>query len=241
MTYYPLGADDAAQFGVRFSPSWRGQFGGFRADLSLDHQAVFGGSPFSVTLDRLEPKSVVDASATWSGDKSSLTLRGRYAFRLPEAVSPVRMVRLETTRTLPLGGFSTVNRFTAEVAGLLGPADEAIEAFVGAETGFVLPSDLELGFKARYDLLPDEAGLELLEVYASYPLTFSGVTLRPFLGLNAAPLLTGEPLPTVTGYGLSVAIKSCCGTLVASYRLHDETVRTAFDVRLSPEPEGTGE
>ncbi len=234
-TYYPLGsADDQTQLGVKLVPSWRAQSGPLYSAFSFEHQAVLGGSPFAKSLDRLEPKSFVDGSVAWVDDHGSLKLQGRYAFRLAGATNPVRIARLEAARTFSLGDFSTVNRFTAEFAGLLGPADRDIDAFVRAETEFVLASDLELGFKARYDLLPDEAGLKLLEVYASYPLTFSGLTLRPFLGLNAAPLVTGEPLPTVTGYGLSVAVKSCCGTLVASYRLHDESVRTAFDVRLSP-------
>ena len=58
------------------------------------------------------------------------------------------------------------------------------------------------------------------------------LTLTPFVGLNAAPLVNPAPLPVVTGYGVSVALQTCCGTLIGSYRLHDETVSTSFDIRL---------
>lgn len=254
LTYYPGVTDNAvhedmyddthnrAQLGVRLVPSWRRQAGPLRASLELDHQAVFGRSPFAVSLDRLQPRSVADASVAWAWPNRTLTLQGRYAFTLADAFTPVRRVRLEAAQTLPLGGVTLHNRLSAEVAGLFGPADPEVDAFVSAETRFEFShSELELGFKTRYDLLPEVAGLNLLEVYTSYPFTLGNVTLRPFVALNAAPLLTERPLPGVTGYGLSVAYRSCCGTLVASYRLHDQTAKTAFDVRLAPDPEVTDE
>ena len=241
-TFYPQGggaADDLTQLGVRLQPSWRQDFGDLRLALGFDHQAVYGISPFSVKLDRLEPRSVLDAALTWGGGARSLRVGGVYAFTLSGAENPFRLLRLDAAMTLPVFGVATRNTFSAELAGLLGPPDPDVDAFVTAETGLELPaSPLELGARLRYDLLPREMGLKLLEVYASYPFTVQNVTLRPFLGLNAAPLLVGDtangtPLPVVSGYGLEVAYRSCCGTLRASYRLHDQTVKTSFDIRLA--------
>ena len=246
-TFYPQGAgglsdltqDDLTQLGVRLQPSWRQDFGDLRLALGFDHQAVYGTSPFSVKLDRLEPRSVLDAALIWGGGARSLRVGGVYAFTLSGAENPFRRLRLDAAMTLPVFGVMTRNTFSAELAGLLGPPDPDVDAFITAETGLDLPaSPLELGARLRYDLLPREMGLKLLEVYASYPFTVQNVTLRPFLGLNAAPLLVGDtangtPLPVVSGYGLEVAYRSCCGTLRASYRLHDQTVKTSFDIRLA--------
>lgn len=239
-TLYPeaVSEPERAQLGLRVVPSWRRQFGGVRATLGLDQQVVWGRSPFSLRLDRLRPRSVLDGAVTWgSGVErpgTTLALQGRYAFVLSDARNPVRRLRLEASQTLPLGAVTLQNRLSAEVAGLLGPADPEVGAFVGAQLGLEL-SVAEFGFRGRYNLLPERAGLELLEVYGSAPFRFGEVTLRPFVALNAAPLLAGAPLPEFSGYGLELAVKSCCGTLVASYRLHDRAVRTAFDVRLAPE------
>ena len=228
------GLDALTQFGVRLQPSWRKAFGKLRLALGFDQQAVYGSSPFSLKLDRLEPRSVLDAALTWGEGGRSLSVGGSYAFTLAGAENPFRRLRLDAGLSLPVFGVVTHNTLSAELAGLFGPLDPDVDAFVTAETGIELPaSPLELGFRLRVDLLPQERGLKLLEVYASYPLTVQNVTLRPFLGLNAAPFLTGAPLPVLSGYGLEVAYRSCCGTLRASYRLHDQTVKTSFDIRLA--------
>lgn len=241
-TFYPRGAgglDDLTQFGVQLTPSWRGAFGPLRASLGYDQQFVWGGSPFSTSLDRLEPRSVVDASVnlntpvTATVGPGSLGFTGRYAFVLTGAQNPVRSLRFDASLPVPAPGVRFENTLSLELAGLLGPADPEVEAFLAAETEVMLPgSPLELGFRGRYAFAPGDLGLELLEVYAGYPVTLPGVTVEPFVGLNAAPLLNPQPLPFVTGYGLSVALTTCCGTLIGSYRFHDETVSTSFDIRL---------
>ena len=239
LTFYPRGGADDTQLGVRLQPSWRQDFGNenfgnVRVALGFDQQTVYGTSPFSVKLDRLEPRSVLDAALIWGGGARSLRIGGVYALTLSGAENPFRRLRLDATMTLPVFGVVTRNTFSAEVAGLLGPPDPDVNAFVIAETGLELPaSPLELGVRLRYELLPRDFGLKLLEVYASYPLTLENLTLRPFLGLNAAPLLVGDTVPIVSGYGLEVAYRSCCGTLRASYRFHDQSVKTSFDVRLA--------
>ncbi len=237
LSYYTSLPESPSQFGIRVTPSWRNGFGPLRATLNFDHQEVFGSSPFTTDVDRLVPSSVVGGSLTLSTLGGVVSARGRYAFELQNARNPVRLARLELVRPVALGSVTFRNRLTAEAAGLLGPTDAKVDAFLGAETRVDLrASELELGFKARYNLLPAQRGLELLEAYASYPFTVSVVTFRPFLALNAAPLFTDAPLEGVTGYGLAVAVKSCCGTFSASYRLHDKSVRTAFDIKLSPDP-----
>ena len=242
LTLYPQGgggADDLTQLGVRLQPSWRIGSGALRASVGFDHQAVFGSSPFSTYLDRLEPRSVADASLSLQEGAYSLNLGARYAFTLVGAENPVRRLRLDAAATFPVFGVTTRNTLSAEVAGLLGPPDPDVDAFVKAQTELIwAASPLELGFLVRYDLLPQEQGLKLLEVYASYPITVQNVTLRPFGGLNAAPFFagytpTGDAPPVLSGYGLEVAYRSCCGTLRASYRLHDQTVQTSFDIRLA--------
>lgn len=237
LTFYPQGRgaeDDLRQLGVRLQPSWRGRVGALQAALSLDHREVFGTSPFSTYLDKLEPRSVADATLALGGGANVVRLGGRYAFTLADAQNPVRRLRLGAATTFPLFGLTARSTLDAEVAGLLGPSDPDVDAFITADTALLAPtSPLELGFRARYDLLPETTGLKVLEVYTSYPVTLRNLTLRPFIGLNAAPFLTGDALPVVSGYGLEVAYRSCCGTLRASYRLHDQTVTTSFDVRLA--------
>ncbi len=242
LTLYPQGgggADDLTQLGIRLQPSWRIASGIFRAGVGFDQQLVFGASPFSTYLDKLEPRSVVDATLTLQEGASNVSLGARYAFLLVGEKNPVRRLRLDAATTLPVFGVTARTTLSAEFAGLLGPPDPDVDAFVTTQTELILPTlPLELGLLARYDLLPEKVGLKLLEVYASYPFTVQNVTLRPFLGLNAAPLLagylpTGDALPVVSGYGLEVAYRSCCGTLRASYRLHDQTVQTSFDIRLA--------
>ena len=234
LSFYPQGGSALTQLGVRLQPSWRAQVGVLRTFVTLDQQLVFGSSPFSKYLDKLEPRSVLDTTVALVGKSSRMSVSGRYAFTLTEAQNPVRLLRFDAAATYPLFGLSLRSALSAEFAALLGPSDPDVDAFVSAETEVVLaPEALELGLRARFELLPKNPGLKLLEVYASYPVRVQNVTLRPFLGLNAAPLLTGQPLPVVSGYGLEVAYRSCCGTLIASYRLHDQSVKTAFDIRLA--------
>lgn len=250
LTHYPGHAVDAAltQVSVRFVPSWRANFGPFRANLSFDRQFTNGASPFSPSVDRLEPRSLVDASAELALPSAHFGVQGRYnlLFAAQER-APVRRLRVTARRDFGLAGGSAEARLEAELAGLLGPPDPNVNAFVRAQSSFSFGDDgfgdaagvsgLELGVQGRYNLLPAQMGLDLLEVSASYPLNLFDVTLRPFLALNAAPLLTDRHLPGLSGYGLELAVKSCCGTLTAAYRLHDGTVSTAFDVQIVPDPE----
>ena len=242
LTFYPQtggAADDLAQFGLRARPSWRGKFGHLDVGLAYDGRVVLGRSPFSVEFDALEPLSVVEGSASWITANYGFTAGGRYAFILNEGTNPVRQFGLSATRIVYFGKIKNSSMLSAEFAGLLGPADPDTDAFVSAESTFDLVglgADVQVGMKARYDLLPTSPGLELLEFYGAFPIELPSLTLKPFVGLNVAPFVTGEPLPTLTGYGLEVAFRSCCGTLSASYRFHDETVVTTFDIQLSPAP-----
>lgn len=242
LTYYPLEgwqADDLVQFGVRARPSWRAQFGPLDMGLSYDGRMVLGHSPFSVEFDGLEPLSVVEGSASWTRADYRLSASGRYAFVLNEGTNPVRQLGLSAARIVYFGKIKNSSLLSAEFAGLLGPADPDTDASLSAESSFDLEGlgvDVEVGIKARYDLLPTSPGLELLEFYSAFPIELPSLTLKPFVGLNVASLVTGEPLPTLTGYGLEVAFRSCCGTLSASYRFHDETVVTKFDIQLTPAP-----
>ena len=158
LIFYPGSVEHPSQFGVSVAPSWRKRFGPLRATLNFDHQTVLGTSPFTKNLDRLAPRSVVGGSLSLTAAGGVVSARGRYAFELRNARNPVRLARLEFARPLPLEALTLRNRLTAEVAGLLGPADRKVDAFVSAETRFDLPtSELELGFKTRYNLLPTEA------------------------------------------------------------------------------------
>ena len=158
LTFYPQGAGSLSQLGVRLQPSWRKDFGNLRLALGFDHQAVYGTSPFSVKLDRLEPRSVLDAALIWGGGERRLSVGGVYAFTLLGAENPFRRLRLDAAMTLPVFGVVTRSTLTAELAGLLGPPDPDVNAFITAETGFELPaSPLELGVRVRYDLLPQNS------------------------------------------------------------------------------------
>lgn len=258
LTHYPGRDADAAltQVGVRFVPSWRASFGPFRTNVSFDRVFTNGASPFSLNFDRLAPRSLLDASAELELPVARVGVQGRYnALFAAQGRAPMRRLRFTAHRDLAWAGGSAEARLEAELAGLLGPTDPNLDAFVGAQSSFSFDGDtdgdtdggaegdaggsgLELGLQGRYNLLPAQPGFDLLEVSASYPLTLSDVTLRPFLALNAAPLLSDRRERSVlSGYGLELAVKSCCGTLIAAYRLHDGAVSTAFDVQLVPDPE----
>lgn len=249
LTHYPNVRDElggaAAQFSVRFVPSWRGAFGPLRTTVSFEQQVVLGASPFSVRLDRLEPRSLLNMAADLSLQPFQVGLQTRYnLLSAAQGRNPVRRLHLTVRRDHDWGGARASARLEAELAGLFGPPDPDVDAFLRAVTEVTWEgSELELGAQVRYNLLAQTGapGLELLELSASYPITLSDATLRPFLALNAAPLLTDAPPealpPAVSGYGLELAVKSCCGTLIASYRLHDGAVSTAFDVQLVPASE----
>ncbi len=240
LTVYPQGgggADDLVQVGLRARPAWQGDFGPLHFGLSYEGRLVLGRSPFSAEFDALEPLSVVGGSVSWITGEYGLNASGRYAFILNTGVNPVRQLGFSATRIVYFGKIKNSSLFSAEFAGLLGPSDPDTKASVSLESAFDLEQlgvDVEVGMKTRYDLLPTSAGLKLLEFYGAFPVELPSLTLKPFLGLNVASLITGEPLPTVTGYGLELAFRSCCGTLSASYRFHDETVVTKFDFQLTP-------
>jgi hypothetical protein len=248
LTHYPSVRDElgdaAAQFSLRFVPSWRAVYGPLTTTLSFERQLVLGGSPFSARLDRLEPRSLVNWAAELALPPLRFGVQARYnLLAAAEGRNPVRRLHLSARRDLTWEGGRAGGRFEAELAGLLGPPEPNLGAFVRFVGDVAWEgSGLELGTQVRYNLLAQAApALELLELSASYPVTLSDVTLRPFLALNAAPLLTGAsleaPEDAVSGYGLELAVRSCCGTLMTSYRLHNGAVRTAFDVQLVPAPE----
>lgn len=239
-TYYPatdLLPEQKSQFGLHVFPSWSTDTGVMRTRLAWDHLFILGQSPFSTTFDRLTRRSVIEGNVGVYGLPVKVNFAARYVVALGNVSNTWRLLRMDVNSRFLLPAFSTENRTTLELAGLLNPQDPEAEAFWFGDVLLHLPdTPLELGVQSRVELKPQERGLKLLELYGSYPYEQERYTLRPFVGVNVAPFITGEPLPFISGYGLELAVKSCCGTFIGSYRAHDKTVKAAFDVRLSPDP-----
>lgn len=109
LTHYPSVRDElgnaAAQFSLRFVPSWRGVYGPLTATVSFERQLVLGGSPFSARLDRLEPRSLVSGSAELALPPWRFGVQARYnLLAAAEGRNPVRRLHASARRDLSWAG-----------------------------------------------------------------------------------------------------------------------------------------
>ncbi len=216
-TYYP-GAG-RWQYGVALKPSWTVDLADGVWTTEYSRVWTNAASPFSVEVDRLEPQNRLGTRFTIERDLGPVVVAGRivssYSF-LPDA--GLEQLGASASVALPqrYGRFDIAAE--VELAGLLGD-DPDLEAYVEARVGLVLErveGTGEFAVRARYGIVP-QWDLEALEVSASYPFGDGDLILTPFIALELAPILGGGGV-TISGHGLEILWRSCCGTVAFGYR-----------------------
>jgi hypothetical protein len=237
LTDYP--AFDASQYGVSLRTGWR-----YRRDpwtLDLRHERVWtdSGSPFSTTLDRLVPANGLVAHAAVTGPLGAgFSGRARldldYDLLLLGGNEPEGLERLGATVGVgyPVGGWTLGLEGNLELAGLLDPDPDGDRKAHMQTTLSAEREEWELGAKVRWGLRPGSEGLSLLEARLAVPLWFDQGTLTPYLAMDFAPLLTGGDSLRLSGHGVEVTWRSCCGTLKLGYRQQDSAFSTTVGLAL---------
>ena len=236
VTDYPL--LDKTQFGLRLQPSWTKSFDPWQFGLSWDRIFTNAASPFAESLDRLEAKNELRLSLKAEDDlnpnlSASFDLGLRYDFLNPEESLGEK---LEAFTFLGALGWQrdelTLSPFlNTELAPLFNSTLEDIDSYI--EGGLNLERGrVQAGFSLKFDPELDEP-LEKVKLSTSFPLDFETFTLEPFLAVDLLPTLRNRELPRVTGQGLKVTWRSCCGTVIASFKQVENTFSTSFAFQLS--------
>lgn len=244
LSYYPLFSK--VQWGVRLAPRWQHTVGIASFDVLFSRQWTNSNSPFSTKLDRLEPES-------------RLIVNTKIAAALAENVSGevnfgVNYNFLDVTRYLGEGfaslgasgkltyrvnNLDVVPSFGIEFAPLMNPAlDKNFRPLIKGGLDVIHPR-WEAGFEINYDMALAE--LSKLEGRGSVTIDLGDVSLEPFLALDVLPTLLENTWPRLSGHGLELEWRSCCGTLNVGYRQFNNTFSPTFSVSLEQEIEITGE
>jgi len=234
LTSYP--STPSWQYGLRLRPTWTWQHAPLSLTVRYDRQWTNSGSPFSTTLDRLMPIHNVAATATIAGPlgsgAGSLSFSGSYNFLPEPGRNPLQQLSLSAEAELPMGGVSVYPSLVLNAAGWFNPVADP-KSLANLQAGLAVVGDAwTVGLRTRYNFVAPQPGLDRLELSSSFPLTFATVTLTPFAALDLAPtLLTAEP-PRVSGHGLMLTWRSCCGTIEVGYRQHDNQFTTRLALHL---------
>jgi hypothetical protein len=237
-TDYP--AVGASQYGLSLRSAWRYRQGPLT--LALDHHRLWtnSGSPFSTTLDRLKPVARLGAQTALAGPVTAdISASGSFdvAYDLlslgggpPDGLERLG-VKVALDRRLP--EWTLGFRAGLELAGALDPDPGGtrkahVEAGVLAERG-----EWEASLRGRYGLRPGKQGLSLLEAAGAVPLAFEDGMLTPFLAVDFAPLLVRREAPRISGHGLTMTWRSCCGVLRLGYRQQEGSFVTVFGLALN--------
>lgn len=237
-TRYPT--FDAAQFGLRFQPTWSMSFNPVRVSLGWDRLVTNAASPFDTSLDKLVAKSELSLGLNFEDDfapglAGSFGVSVRYDF-LGAAPGEGLGGKLEafafqSTLDWQREGLKLRPFLSAELAPVFNDSLDGVDAFV--EGGVTLERGrVQGGFSLRFDPTLDES-LEKIELSTSFPLDFGTVTLEPFLAFDMLPTIRDFELPRLSGQGLKVTWRSCCGTVIASYKRVENSFSTSFAFQLS--------
>lgn len=223
------------QYGLRLRPVWTWQHAPLSVTVRYDRQWTNSGSPFSTTLDRLTPIHNLAATMTlagpFGGGEGRLSVSSRYNL-LPEPErNPLMQLSLTAEAELPANGMTIRPSLTLNAAGWFNPVADP-RSLANLLAGLEVAGEAwTVGLRTRYNFVAPQSGLDRLELSSSFPLTVDAVTITPFAALDFAPLLTAEP-PRVSGHGLTMTWRSCCGTLEVGYRQHDNQFTTRLALRL---------
>jgi hypothetical protein len=233
LSYYPV--VQRTQWGVRLTPRWRHRLGPASFEVSYTRQWTNAASPFSTKLDKLEPESRIIASTTVAGSLSP-SLQGELRFGLNYNVLDVDRYFGEGFTSLSASGNLTYQintltvtpTFSLELAPLMNPdLDEDIKALLNSGIT-VSGGSWEAGFATSYDL--ELSDFTKIQTLGSFTVDVGELSLEPFLALNVLPTLTENKWPQLSGHGLEVAWRTCCGTLNVGYRQLDDKFTTTFAV-----------
>ena len=226
----------ASQWGVDLQPGYSGRVGPAQVDLSYLARFTDSGSPFTTTLDRLEPAQRpsldVTAKGAWApGWSASATLAASYDLvAAPSVDAGFNRLHVGASVARRIGAWRVSAGLDSALEGVLAPDGER-DGFLQGSVA-VADGKLEFGARARYSWAPDPLGLDRLELSAAVPIELPGVELRPYLALNFAPTVTGGALPAISGHGLDLTFVTCCGALQLGYRDQDGTWSVSVSVDL---------
>lgn len=240
-TRYP--SFEETQYGFTLSSSWTSHPEPFQITVRHLKRWTNSASPFSVELDRLQADHRLSGQVSWSDRltprlRGSLVLVSAYDFESTDMDDVTGVDRFRVTSTLHYEGprFVLEPKLELELAGVLNSSrTEEIEAFFDAELVGTL-GNYRGGVGLRYDLLEPEDRLTRLDLQLSFPLEVEPLFLRPFVAVNVAPFWTGTGGAFLRGHGLEAEWRTCCGTLIGSYRWIDAELQTSFGVRFEGVP-----
>ena len=236
VTAYP--GTGRSQVGFAFRPSWVGSYGPVSVNATWDTLWTNQASPFGVSLDRLEPRNLLVLGGLVDGDltlglRGTFSVSARYDFLRPSGgafSAGLETLALGASLSYRADTFTLVPFFRAELAPLFNETLRGeTDSFV--ETGLDLDAATwSFGLTFRADPLAPK--ITKLEARTSFPVTLDALTLKPFIAFDFAPTLTAGQFPRVSGHGLDVTYRSCCGTLVVGYRQLGNAFTTSFAVRF---------
>lgn len=230
---------DATQYGVSFAPTWRETFGPVDLRLGWSYVATNAASPFAKSLDRLSAKNELSLQVKASGPLAqnsvgNVDFRVRYDFANPVLTGrfgeQLDLFRLSGGLSWQRPEFEVKPFIDINLAPVLNSGLNSSDAYI--EGGFDLDAERwEAGFALRFDPSTQNP-LEKLELRGTFPIDIGEVTLQPFVALDLLPTLQANVLPRVSGQGLELTWKSCCGTIVVAYKQVENTFSTTFAVRF---------
>ncbi len=236
LSYYP--SADIWQYGLRLIPSWKASLGPLNTSISYDRRWTNSASPFSTKLDRLEPLSVLSAAADLEGvlatgvfGRAAVSARYDFLSDIDPERGAFETLQFQLSADVNLGDVTVSPLFELELAELLNSTlDDDVEAY--ALAGIDVSGDgWLLGVSGRYDLR-ETRQLDLLELRTRFPINISEVSLNPFIALDFADLVTVSGPVELSGYGLDLQWRSCCGTLNFAYQQYREDLRASVSFEL---------
>ncbi|MEJ2359158.1 MAG: hypothetical protein P8Y13_13920 [Deinococcales bacterium] len=192
----------ASQWGVDLEPSYGVTAGPLELQVGYLARFTDSGSPFTTTLDRLEPAQRPSLTASVQGAlapgwRASSKLAVTYDLvGSPSVDAGLNRFDVSGSLTRQLGDWRLRASAEAALAGVLDPNGERdgyVQVGLDAQDG-----GLEFGTRARYTSAPDPTGLDRLELSAAVPIDLPGVTVRPYLALNFAPTVATGTLPAIS-------------------------------------------
>ncbi len=237
LSYYP--SADKVQWGVRLAPRWQHRIGPASFEVFYSTQWTNSASPFSTKLDKLEPEHRLVASSTVAGPllnnlQGELKFLANYNFLDATRYVGEGFASLAATGklTYQINNLNVVPNFGVEFAPLLNPdLDKNFRPLIKGGLD-IIHSRWETGFEINYDM--GLAALSKLETRGSFTLDVGSVSLEPFLALDVLPTLLDNTWPRLSGHGLEVQWRTCCGTLNVGYRQLGSSFSTTLSVSLEP-------
>jgi hypothetical protein len=231
VTYYPI--QNHLQWGVRFNPNWQHQWGPFALSLGYIHQWTNSASPFSTKLDKLEPKSQLAFNASLKGSLSDrvageTTFTVSYDFLNMESYGEgFTALGFNSKLTWTYQEVNVSPYITGEFAPAFNP-DLDYKAYLEAGINAIAPR-WEAGFAVRFDT---QFKLNKLETKTAFPIDIDDISLEPFIAIDFIPTLQAFDLPRISGHGLELTWRSCCGTISVGYRQQENSFKTLIGFTL---------